>query len=364
MSTPACGNMPLSLYDACGTKMKRSAIRRGICVLAWLGMLLPFPAKAIDHTQLAVVINTADPLSVQIGKHYAVQRRIPVQNIIEVAFSPVKASLTRKEFEVIKVAVERQVPPGVQAYALTWAAPYRVDCMSITSAFAFGFDSAFCAEGCGTTRPSMYFNSPAQLPFTQLGIRPAMSIAATSFEKAKALIDRGVQADGSRPLATAYLLATSDRARNVRNPLYPVLEKLLGKGRVRASRLEQEALRNAGDVLFYFTGRASVDGLETLHFVPGAIADHLTSFGGMLHDSPQMSVLRWLEAGATGSYGTVVEPCAIAAKFPNPVVVAGWYLRGETLIEAYWKSVAMPGQGLFVGEPLAAPFRRLRAAGR
>jgi hypothetical protein len=33
------------------------------------------------------------------------------------------------------------------------------------------------------------------------------------------------------------------------------------------------------------------------------------------------------------------------------------YLAGETLIEAYWKSVAMPGQGIFIGEPLAAPFR-------
>ncbi|MDY6830138.1 MAG: TIGR03790 family protein, partial [Pseudomonadota bacterium] len=32
------------------------------------------------------------------------------------------------------------------------------------------------------------------------------------------------------------------------------------------------------------------------------------------------------------------------------------YLNGETLIEAYWKSVASPGQGLFVGEPLARPF--------
>jgi hypothetical protein len=34
----------------------------------------------------------------------------------------------------------------------------------------------------------------------------------------------------------------------------------------------------------------------------------------------------------------------------------GHYLAGDTLIEAYWKSVAMPAQGLFIGEPLAAPF--------
>jgi hypothetical protein len=69
-----------------------------------------------------------------------------------------------------------------------------------------------------------------------------------------------------------------------------------------------------------------------------------------------MSVLDWLEAGAAGSYGTVVEPYNITAKFPHPGVLVDRYTRGETLIESYWKSVAMPGQGVFVGEPLARPY--------
>jgi len=123
-------------------------------------------------------------------------------------------------------------------------------------------------------------------------------------------------------------------------------------------QLEQGALFDATDVLFYFIGTTRVEGLDTLGFVPGAIADHLTSHGGHLSDSGQMSSLRWLEAGATGSYGTVVEPCNFLDKFPHPAIVMGRYVRGETLIEAYWKSVAMPGQGWFIGEPLAAPFRR------
>ena len=71
-----------------------------------------------------------------------------------------------------------------------------------------------------------------------------------------------------------------------------------------------------------------------------------------------MSSLRWLEAGATGSYGTVVEPCNFPGKFPDVSVLMRHYLGGETLLEAYWKSVLMPGQGLFIGEPLAAPFRQ------
>jgi uncharacterized protein (TIGR03790 family) len=229
--------------------------------------------------------------------------------------------------------------------------------MSITTAFAFGFDRAFCAEGCKPTRPSPYFDSPASLPFTQLKIRPTMSIAAVSFEQAKALIDRGIESDGSFPSGTAYLLSTSDEARNVRSAWYPMVEQMF-KSRLHVRVLREETLRDKKDVLFYFTGELRVEGLDALRFLPGAIADHLTSSGGKLTDSSQMSALRWLEAGATGSYGTVVEPCNSLQKFPHPAVVIGHYLHGETLIEAYWKSVRMPGQGIFVGEPLASPFLR------
>jgi uncharacterized protein (TIGR03790 family) len=229
--------------------------------------------------------------------------------------------------------------------------------MSITAAFAFGFDEALCAGGCKPTRRNPYFNSPARLPFTQLRMRPTMSIAARSFDDARALIDRGVKSDGSHPKGTAYLLSTSDESRNVRSALYPQVSRILIHD-VQARRLTQDELRGAGDVLFYFIGKDRVEGLETLGFLPGAIADHLTSAGGEMPDSGQMSALRWLEAGATGSYGTVAEPCNLPQKFPNPAVVIGRYLRGETLIEAYWKSVLMPGQGIFIGEPLAAPFRR------
>ena len=96
--------------------------------------------------------------------------------------------------------------------------------------------------------------------------------------------------------------------------------------------------------------------LQTITFLPGAIADHLTSTAGDLLGTSQMSSLRWLEAGATASYGSVSEPCNYWQKFPNPAIMLKHYLAGETAIEAYWKSVAWPSQGLFIGEPLAAPY--------
>lgn len=350
---------PVTIFRKAAVDLLRAFARAVVCLAFCVASaVLPSPARALDYTQLAVIVNTRDPLSVEIGEYYAERRRISFQNVIKVSFTPIEATLTRARFELIKAQVDSQTLPHVQAYALAWAAPYRVECMSITSAFAFGFDPAFCAEGCKLTRPSPYFNSRARLPFTQLGIRPTMAIAATSFEQAKALIDRGVEADGSSPAGTAYLLSTSDKARNVRSPSYPLVEKML-RGRLRVRSLEQDALMDATDVLFYFTGKAKVKGLETLQFVPGAVADHLTSSGGVLTEhTGQMSALRWLEAGATGSYGTVAEPCNLPQKFPYPPVAIGRYLRGETLIEAYWKSVLMPGQGIFIGEPLAAPFRR------
>lgn len=321
--------------------------------------LISSPILAIEASQLALIINTSDPLSVQIGEYYAEQRRLSFQNIIRVSFPPNRAALDRDEFETLKASIDKRMMPKVQAIALTWAQPYRVQCMSITSAFAFGYAPEFCEPGCKPTRPSRYFNSPAQHPYSQLGIRPTMAIAAKSFEQAKALIDRGITSDGTFPPGTAYLLTTSDKLRSVRDTTYATAQRIFNDSHVRTRRLKQDELKDVSDVLFYFTGLANVSSLETLRFVPGAIADHLTSSGGVLTGhSGQMSALRWLEAGATASYGTVVEPCNLPQKFPNPAVLATHYLNGDTVIEAYWKSVAMPGQGIFIGEPLAAPFRK------
>jgi hypothetical protein len=61
----------------------------------------------------------------------------------------------------------------------------------------------------------------------------------------------------------------------------------------------------------------------------------------------------------------VVEPRNFPSKFPDPGVLIAAYVNGATLVEAYWKSVEMPGQGIFIGEPLARPFggQEIRDAG-
>jgi len=313
------------------------------------------PKNSLGPDELAVIVNDADPLSVKIGGYYQEKRGIPNANMIHVNFTPGSTVMTREEFARIKAQVDKKTPPRVQAFALTWAKPYRMDCMSITTAFAAGFDQNFCAMGCQPTQQSLYFHSSSVAPFTDFGIRPTMSLAGENFEEVKKLIDRGIQSDHTHPPGTGYLVDTSDQQRNVRAVDFENLRKMLG-GIVKLEHIKTDAIDNKSDILFYFTGKARVSGLSTNTFVPGAIADHLTSTGGQLTDSFQMSSLRWLEAGATGSYGAVVEPCNFPAKFPSPGVLIAHYTNGETLIEAYWKSVAMPGQGIFIGEPLARPY--------
>lgn len=346
-------------------------IRLWFRALIWLTSTMaasgyPIPVAAsqpemarLGPENLAVIVNTADPLSIRVAEYYKKRRRIPENNIIRVKFSAGISTLTRQEFERVKAEVDHATPAHVQAYALAWTKPFRVGCMSITTAFAAGFNPAFCASirPCGPTRPSPYFNSASRRPHDDHGLRPAMLLAGESFKQVKKLIDRGVAADAGFPRATGYLLSTSDKARNVRAATYADIIPQYSHGPLNLQLIKADFIRHRKRVLFYFTGVKQVQALDTIRFLPGAIADHLTSGGGQLTGSgDQMSSLRWLEAGATGSYGAVVEPCNFPAKFPHPGIVIQRYLGGETLIESYWKSEAWPGEGLFIGEPLAAPF--------
>jgi uncharacterized protein (TIGR03790 family) len=309
--------------------------------------------------QLGVIINTADPLSRQIGAEYQRLRQIPSDNIIRVSFPPGGTTLSPKVFERLAREIKAQSGEEIQGYAIAWAQPYRAGCMSLTSAVTLGFDPSYCARGCSPTALSPYFNQATRKPYSDLGLRPAMMLASGDFSQAQALINRGIAADGSAPTGTAYLLSTSDKARNVRAQGFPQVKQILGS-RFRIEILRADSLKDRRDVMFYFTGLPRVTGLETLVFRPGAMADHLTSTGGQLTDSRQMSSLRWLEAGATASYGAVVEPCNFPQKFPHPGLAMQFYLNGETVLESYWKSVAWPGQGVFIGEPLARPFSRVK----
>ena len=338
-------------------------------LLLWLGLAGAQPIAgwiAVPRLQghltagdIGLVINSADPYSVAVGEYYQLQRGIPAQQVLRVEL-PLRATLTVAEFDAFASRVREAMGSQVQGLALAWTQPYAVECNSITSAMTLGFQPDLCKQTCAPSKPSPYFNNGSRRPFTELGLRPSMLLASRDIAGGKALIDRGMASDhqlakpGVAP-ANAVFVNTNDKARNVRSVLFP-------PAGLSASIGVQVTVRDADNssalqrVFLYQTGLVRMDAIDKGQWLPGALADHLTSLGGQLLGSSQMSVLDWLESGATASYGTVSEPCNHLQKFPHPQILLLNYVQGATALEAYWRSVAWPAQGVFVGEPLAAPF--------
>ncbi len=313
-------------------------------------------AYSLGPESLAVVINDANPNSIEVAEYYRVARHVPLQNMIHVRIEGSPHKLSAAAFNELRKAIELQLPDNISAMVLVWTAPYAVECNSITSALTLGYDATQCEKSCSPGKLNPYFDSSSTDSLHEKGLRLSMLMPTESVTLAKALIDRGIAGKDINTPSSAYLLSTSDAARNVRARFYPP-SGIFPQKNLRLKSIRADFIQGEADVMFYSTGLKFVPSLDTLHFLPGALADHLTSFGGDLLGQDQMSSLRWLDAGATASFGTVSEPCNFPQKFPQPSILLKHYLLGASAIEAYWKSVAWPAQGLFIGEPLAAPYR-------
>ncbi len=328
--------------------------------LAFIGV--PRITSRLTARDLGLVINVNDPYSVKVGQFYIDARQLTESQVLRVEL-PVRSEIAPDEFRVLDERIRQFFGPDIQALALAWSQPFAVECNSITGALTLGFDADLCSKTCAPTRKSSYLNAYTSRPFTDLQMRPSMLLAAKSVAAAEDMIRRGVASDytlglrGSPPV-NAHFLITSDNARSSRAYLFPPQGLLHGTG-IDVHVERSNVLQGVERLLLYETGLSQVEKLDTLNWVPGGIGDHLTSYGGRIDGKGgQMSALEWIASGATASYGTVSEPCSHPQKFPHPQIVLLHYAQGSSLIEAYWKSVAWPQQGLFIGEPLAAPFAR------
>ena len=323
------------------------------------------PHQGLTAAQLGVVINRDDPLSAEVAAAYVAAHGVPEANVVSLSLG-LSTDLAEADFAVAYAELDAALPGDVQALLLTFYAPYRVSCMGAAAAFGLGFDLSYCQDGppCRSTAPSPYYANPSALPWTELGVRPTMMLSGATLEAAEAVIANGVAAIDSYPGGDIYFIRTTDSARAVR---YADQERTvrrfdpdegLAMTYIDASAdASAELLVGTTDVVGYQTGLTYVGSLDTLTFRPGALADHLTSYGGVLDGSAgQMPAVDWLTAGATASYGTAIEPCNYEEKFPRATELWPAYYTGATAVEAYWRSVEWPGEGNFVGDPLARPF--------
>jgi hypothetical protein len=174
-----------------------------------------------------------------------------------------------------------------------------------------------------------------------------------------AMIDRSVQSDGTFPAGTAYYMQTTDPLRSgPRHGTFPTAVVQMASAGGVAEHLMDVLPLGRHDALGVMTGWASPDidgGSFTL--LPGAFCDHLTSYAATYDVASQVKMSRWIAKGASGTAGTVEEPCNYATKFPHPRVHVV-YRRGMTLGESWFRSMGnVPFQTLFTGDPLTCPWQ-------
>ncbi len=376
-------SLAASCHSPAGTHVTDAAVDVGVDS-AFSGtptVNVDLPRNGIAPNELGVIVDDNNPTSIAVAAHYQLVRpEVPAGNYIHISIPQVgsapPSTLTQVDFTPLKSAVDLQTAAieaaatdghHIQAYALTFIHPFSVDNMSIGSAFALGYLSISIT--CNINYRSDYIDDDSTKPFDDFQIRPTMILGGVDQAGGIALIDRGKMSDGTFPSGSAYFVQTADPVRsmprdNSFKSLVASWDSATGIDThfVDLSAMTPDDLTGKTNLLIYEIGRVNVPNLDTNSFVPGAIADHLTSFGGQLNGdvldtgSGQMSELLWIAGGATGSYGSAIEPCNWPDKFPNPTYFLPHYFRGESLIEAYWKSVSDMSEGNFVGDPLASPW--------
>lgn len=175
------------------------------------------------------------------------------------------------------------------------------------------------------------------------------------------MIDRSVAVDGTFPAGVFYFMQTTDGNRSSpRHGAFPATVSSIEENGGQAEHLQAVLPIGQDDCLGIMTGWAS-PGIETadLTILPGAICDHLTSFAGTFDTGSQEKMSLWIRRGASGTCGTVEEPCNYAGKFPHSRAHL-YYLLGLSLGESIFRSLNfVPFQPLMYGDPLTRPFAHL-----
>jgi uncharacterized protein (TIGR03790 family) len=352
-----------------------------LCFATGLAVLLVSAAGLFaggSGLNVVVVVNQNSTNSVQLGNYYCERRCVPPQNLLRINWTGGNVQWTTSDFTnllvnpLLSMLSSRGLTNQIDYVVLSMDFPYRVvqtGALSggngTTAALFYGFKPDVLGNSCSLPNASSNSYSASEGIFRQIPPITADSnswlvtmLTSSNLAQAKAIIDRSIASDGTFPTQMVWLAKTTDLARNVR---YLEFDNAIFDARVAGDfsiqRTNQDSPYGLTNLLGYQTGLAGFNILSNA-LVPGAIADSLTSFAGMLYENTgQTTLLAFLNAGACSSYGTVTEPCNYLQKFPSPQDYF-YQARGFSLAECYYMSLVNPYQGLIVGEPLAAPFAR------
>jgi hypothetical protein len=219
---------------------------------------------------------------------------------------------------------------------------------------ARGFDASVgwdaVGRRCAPYKGSRYFLS------TMLGYT---SGRGNSYAEVLGYLRRAQAADATQPKGTVYYLLNDNVRSDCREWAVSGAVARLRESGVNASVETGKIPQGKDDVMGLMAGTDTFDWPGSgSTILPGAICEHLTSYGGIMDEkSSQTPLSVFLAAGAAGASGSVAEPHAIQAKFPTAFIQA-YYAEGCSLAEAFYQAVTGPYQLLIVGDPLCQPWAR------
>ena len=353
-----------------------------------MASLWAFAAAAQAPHEVLVLVNRNSPDSLAVANHFVFAREIPPENVVELDFPDPRrdalAMISRQQFHdwiwapARDAAVQRGIWPHVRAWVYSAGFPLRVGQKPALSLTGFTFSRGTMPSADQVKQPrsaSRLFAGPMgpngeqrdslslALLIDALGTNapmPSMVLGHTGARgnRLKTIletIDRGVQSDYSHPGdAHVYFVMSDDIRSTCRQWQYPAVVSELDSAGLKAREVVRFPTAKQ-KTLGILSGKANLSDASRYQFVPGAMAEHLTSHAGGFWVFHQTKLNYWLRKGATASCGTVTEPLALWPKFPHARFFVH-YAKGCSMLECFMLSVASPSQLLLMGEPLARPF--------
>lgn len=226
--------------------------------------------------------------------------------------------------------------------------------VDLTKPLAFDSNTSWLAGAASTSPSARRYFIGALLGYTGTN--------GNTLGEVLTMIDRSVQADGSRPGGagggTFYFMNNApDPARNVRAGQFPSAIAGINNNGGAGLQLNGEIPLGQFDILGAVCG-AATPGIKAgnMTILPGAFADHLTSFAATFDVGSQTKCSEWIAKGCSGTAGTVEEPCNYTGKFPHSRTHV-FYLQGMSLGEAWFRGHQfVPFQSVFLGDPMTRTF--------
>ena len=357
------------------------------CLLITVGLLSCHHAWALFPHQVAVIANQDSIESLTVANHFLHNRDIPQKNLILVS-SPrdeegnVKITIDQTAFSesfwepVTQALKKKRIKKQIRAWVLSTDLPTTVLTQPPSSIHGLIFAKNQAPPGenikRGTYLSPLYAGPDeakgAELPSASLNhfyaqLRDntpflAMSLGYTgirgnTYEEVLQTLANGKAADFTKPEVPIYFINNKGIRSSCRDWQFPIMkERLRGKKQLVFNTKAWPDKKTK--LIGLQMGLAKID-MQRFSFVPGAVAEHLTSFGAHFETEEQSKCSGWISAGATATAGTVTEPFALWPKFPHARFFEH-YIKGASIIESFYLSLRSPMQIYLLGEPLARPF--------